>query len=374
MFMVSMMNMIFLHQYFLQTISLEIPCFFSSFFDNLLACLIDVTFIYAVSWIITFRRVKASLIITFVITLLCSFCNVFYARFFHQYLSWSSIGLAGNLADPIVLDSMTAGFRLIDLYYPLVIILFCWLYFRSKHHDAISRSLRTLIFTWLCCLSLCLATHFLYAFHPHCTIVYELEKTVFTPAKMDSMWPNWTFFHKGFFRKLIIDQLKRNSKLELTKEQEVAIEKEYSDHSQRVAGRTAPDNVKNIIPSPLVNCGIDSGDWNGASAQQIISKNLEKTHLKEQARPMKMAFAEALKLLGKKGESFDIIFMDPPYAMASAFAKTASELIKEYKLLNEDGIFIVESDVDTDISTIVTNMTCIKSCQYGSTLVTFFVE
>lgn len=109
-------------------------------------------------------------------------------------------------------------------------------------------------------------------------------------------------------------------------------------------------------------------------AQQIISKNLEKTHLKDQARPMKMAFAEALKLLGKKGESFDIIFMDPPYAMASAFAKTASELIKEYKLLNEDGIFIVESDADTDISTIVTNMTCIKSCKYGSTLVTFFLE
>ena len=126
MFMLSMMNMVFLHQYFLQTISLEIPCFFSSFFDNLLACLIDVTFIFMVSWIITFRKVRASLVITFVITLLWSFCNVFYARFFHQYLSWSSIGLVGNLADPIVLDSMTAGFRLIDIYYPLVIILFCW--------------------------------------------------------------------------------------------------------------------------------------------------------------------------------------------------------------------------------------------------------
>ena len=109
-------------------------------------------------------------------------------------------------------------------------------------------------------------------------------------------------------------------------------------------------------------------------SQQVIARNLEKTHLKEQARPMKMAFAEAMKLLGKKGESFDIIFMDPPYAMASAFAKTASELIKEYGLLSEGGIFIVESDADTEISTIVTNMTCIKSCKYGSTLVTFFVE
>jgi len=109
-------------------------------------------------------------------------------------------------------------------------------------------------------------------------------------------------------------------------------------------------------------------------SQQVISRNLQKTHLTEQARPMKMAFAEALKLLGKKGESFDIIFMDPPYAMAGSFAKTVSELIAEYDLLREDGIFIVESDADAQIQEIVTNMTCIKSCKYGSTLVTFFLE
>ncbi len=72
MFMMSMINMLFLHQYFLQTIGLEIPCFISSFFDNILACLIDVTFVFIVSWIITFRRVRVSLVITFIITLLWS--------------------------------------------------------------------------------------------------------------------------------------------------------------------------------------------------------------------------------------------------------------------------------------------------------------
>ena len=247
MFMMSMMNMIFLHQYFLHTIDLEVGCYVSSFFDNLLACLIDVTFVLFVSWIITLRRLKASLVITFVITLLWSFCNVFYARFFHQYLSWSSIGLAGNLSDPIVLDSMTAGFRLIDIYYPLAIILFCWIYFRSKHHDVKSKSLRTLFYIWLCGLLISLTVHGIYAFHPHIGIVYELEKTIFTPAKMDSMWPNWTVYHKGFFRKLFVDQLKRKSKIVLTKEQEAAIEKEYSDHSQRITGRTAPNNIQNVI-------------------------------------------------------------------------------------------------------------------------------
>lgn len=246
-FLMSVVNLLFLHHYFLQTIGLEVGCFKSSLVDNLLACLLDVTFVWLVSWIITLRRMRASLIITFVITLLWSFCNVFYARFFHQYLSWSSIGLAGNLADPIVLDSMTAGFRLIDLFYPLMTILFCWICYRSRRHDIKSKSLRTLLYTWLCCLILGLAVHSLYFFHPQFGFVYELEKTVFTPEKMDSMWPNWTVFHKGFFRKLVVDPLKRKSKLELTKEQEAAIEKEYSDHRQRVTGRTAPEGVKNII-------------------------------------------------------------------------------------------------------------------------------
>lgn len=246
-FLMSVVNLLFLHHYFLQTIGLEVGCFKSSLVDNLLACLLDVTFVWLVSWIITLRRLRASLMITFVITLLWSFCNVFYARFFHQYLSWSSIGLAGNLVDPIVLDSMSAGFRLIDLYYPLMIILFCWVCYRSRRNDVKSKSLRTLLYTWLSCIVLGLAVHSLYFFHPHFGFVYELEKTVFTPEKMDSMWPNWTVFHKGFFRKLVVDQLKRTSKLELTKEQEAAIEKEYSDHSQRVTKRTAPDNIKNVI-------------------------------------------------------------------------------------------------------------------------------
>ena len=246
-FLMSVVNLLFLHHYFLQTIGLEVGCFKSSLVDNLLACLLDVTFVWLVSWIITQRRARASLIMTFVITLVWSFSNVFYARFFHQYLSWSSIGLAGNLADPIVLDSMSAGFRLIDLYYPLIIVLFCWICYRSRRNDVKSKSLRTLLYTWLCCLVLGLAVHSLYFFHSHIGFVYELEKTLFTPEKMDSMWPNWTVFHKGFFRKLIVDQLKRKSKLELTKEQETAIEKEYSDHSQRVTGRTAPDHVKNVI-------------------------------------------------------------------------------------------------------------------------------
>jgi lipoteichoic acid synthase len=70
---------------------------------------------------------------------------------------------------------------------------------------------------------------------------------MFTPEKMDSMWPNWTVFHKGFFRKMVVDQLTRDSEIKLTKEQKQEIEQFYSDHRLRVTGRTASDSIKNVI-------------------------------------------------------------------------------------------------------------------------------
>ena len=243
----SVMNLLFLHHYFLQTIGLEVGCFKLSLVDNLIACFLDVSVILLEVWLITFRRLRTSLAITFVITLIWSFCNVFYARFFHQYLNWSSIGQAGNLSDASVINSMLAEFHTVDLFYPIMAVLFIWIYVRGRKKSITINSLKTMFITWIVCAVLGLFAHSLYIFHPHYGVVYALEKTMFTPEKMDSMWPNWTVFHKGFFRKLVIDQLTRDKEIKLTKEQEQDIEKAYSDHSLRVTKRTAPDNVKNII-------------------------------------------------------------------------------------------------------------------------------
>jgi len=247
MFILSVINMLFMHHYFLQTIGLEVGCFKSSLVDNLIACLLDVTVILFIAWLIALRRLRVSLAITFVITLIWSFCNAFYARFFHQYLNWSSIGQAGNLSDASVVNSMLAEFHAIDLYYPIMAFLFTWIYIRSQSKNITNKSLRTIIMTWLMCAALGFIVHVSYIFHPHYGVIYALEKTIFTPEKMDSMWPNWTVFHKGFFRRLVVDQLTRDSEVKLTNEQIEEIEKFYSDHSQRVTKRTAPDNIKNVI-------------------------------------------------------------------------------------------------------------------------------
>ena len=246
-FLLSVVNLIYMHYYFLRVIGLEIGCYVSSYVDNFFACLIDASFVLAVFWLITFCRLRLSLAITFVVTLLWSFCNVFYARFFHQYLSWSAIGQAGNLTDGSVTESMLSGFEPTDLYYIVAVAIFCWLYIRNRHKDIKKKSLCTTLHLWGISFVILLLAHALYLFHPSTGFVYELEKTLFTPAKMDSMWPNWTVFHKGFFRKLFIESLTRGGDIELTPEQEEEIKQEITDHSQRVTGRTAPDHVQNVV-------------------------------------------------------------------------------------------------------------------------------
>ena len=247
MFAMSVLNLLFAHHYFLQTIGLEVGAFKSSLIDNLIACLLDASVLLFIVWLLTLKRLKLSLAITFGITLIWSFCNVFYARFFHQYLNWSSIGQAGNLTDTSVVNSMLAELAPIDLFFPLMSILFCCLYFHYRSKDITHKSLRTIGLTWFICGTIGLAAHALYVFHPVYGFVYELEKTMFTPAKMDSMWPNWTVFHKGFFRKMVLEQFTRNKVVKLTKEQVLEIEKEYLDHSQRITQRTASDSIQNLI-------------------------------------------------------------------------------------------------------------------------------
>lgn len=77
-------------------------------------------------------------------------------------------------------------------------------------------------------------------------------------------------------------------------------------------------------------------------AIRIINKNLEKTHLKDKAIVMNMDYKKCLTTLANNKEKFDIIFIDPPYK--DNIAVDTVNLILEYKLLQEDGIIIIETD------------------------------
>ena len=74
----------------------------------------------------------------------------------------------------------------------------------------------------------------------------------------------------------------------------------------------------------------------------MINKNLEKTRLIEKTKIYNTDYMETLKRIEKENVKFDIIFLDPPYKLDLSIK--ALEQISKSKLLNEEGIIIIETD------------------------------
>ena len=77
-------------------------------------------------------------------------------------------------------------------------------------------------------------------------------------------------------------------------------------------------------------------------AIKFVKDNVNKTRLQDNAIISNKDYKEFLKDLYNSKEKFDIIFLDPPYDID--IAGESVKLILEYKLLNKDGIIIIETD------------------------------
>jgi 16S rRNA (guanine(966)-N(2))-methyltransferase RsmD len=76
--------------------------------------------------------------------------------------------------------------------------------------------------------------------------------------------------------------------------------------------------------------------------QQLCTRNLEELGFTPSAEVMPMPVARALDVLEKRGDRFDFIFADPPYA-----AKASSWLLERLarsSLLNSGGTLVIETD------------------------------
>lgn len=111
-------------------------------------------------------------------------------------------------------------------------------------------------------------------------------------------------------------------------------------------------------------------------ASSVIAKNISKIKMdgSDDIRVHKKSVAQALELLGQAGEKFDIIFMDPPYRDVPLRLDEATKLIGTYRMLNEDGMLIVEHDRDCVMPEEINGLNCVRSCSYGITVITFFKD
>ena len=102
-------------------------------------------------------------------------------------------------------------------------------------------------------------------------------------------------------------------------------------------------------------------------AVAVITKNAEKTRLKEKCTILCFDHADCIRRMALMGKRFDIVFLDPPYA-SSLLVDSLQRLCDE-GLLTEDAVVICESGMpDLDIPN---GLKIVRKAKYGAAYVTF---
>ncbi len=107
-------------------------------------------------------------------------------------------------------------------------------------------------------------------------------------------------------------------------------------------------------------------------AAKTIYDNLFALSLTSSARVIKEDVFVALKRLDRKGERFDIIFLDPPYERRLELP--VLEKLTEYNLLKPAGIIVLESSKREVLPSRLKNLILDRQERYGDTMLTFFRE
>lgn len=239
-----------MHNYMYFNHYLEDVVMFYSWGVNILTVFFDVSIVLIVFILLTWGRLKQSLLWTYLITLLWSFVNVFYARFFNQYLPLSIIAQSTSLSDQAVMNSMLSGFQAIDLYYILSIVLFIYVYCNIGSltiKKSIFVSIMSVPFiSFLCIFVLYSGYHFLISNTRGNINLYKQRMTGLLYGARNA-FPNSTRFTLGSIRVIGGEIYDMFYTLELTEQQRKDIEAEISRKSLRVTDHKVNPNIKNIV-------------------------------------------------------------------------------------------------------------------------------
>ena len=99
----------------------------------------------------------------------------------------------------------------------------------------------------------------------------------------------------------------------------------------------------------------------------LIRENLRRTKMEAQCRVVR---SDYLSFLRTTQESFDIIFLDPPYA--EVFLENALKCITEIDILHSGGIIVCERPVGKEIPWEYAGYQRSKDYKYGNTIITLY--
>ncbi len=105
-------------------------------------------------------------------------------------------------------------------------------------------------------------------------------------------------------------------------------------------------------------------------AYQVIQKNLKNLELEDRIETFNMDARMALEQFAQRGSTFDLVFLDPPYAEQRI--EEDIKLMLEKDLLNDNGFIICESDARIDLPDEIGRCERIKNRDYGTTNISVY--
>lgn len=103
---------------------------------------------------------------------------------------------------------------------------------------------------------------------------------------------------------------------------------------------------------------------------EIIRANLKTTGLENQAEVYKNDAERALKALAKRGASFDLVFLDPPYRLKHG--DKLMEMMDSMGLLNSGATIMLEYESDYTYPERLGSFIELRKAQYGETAVSIY--
>lgn len=105
-------------------------------------------------------------------------------------------------------------------------------------------------------------------------------------------------------------------------------------------------------------------------AIEAIKHNLTVTRLSAQVEVLRQDVYHVLRALGEKAESFDLIFLDPPYLQGHGHRVLG--LIERFGLLAKDGLIVVEASKTDSLPQEVGALMLRRRDNYGDTSLYFY--
>lgn len=107
------------------------------------------------------------------------------------------------------------------------------------------------------------------------------------------------------------------------------------------------------------------------SSINLVKKNLNHTKLDQsKCEIINQEYNDALKTIKTKGLKADIIFLDPPYNIEGL--EEIINKIFDLQLMDQQGVLILEHDINRNIDNNMIKYECIGNKKYGNTGIKIF--